>query len=636
MSNPVRTWVRRHLSVIGLGVAISVGGLIEPKALLGMELHFTDFAQLLRGIRSAPEGVTIVAIDDYSLQQAANSDLSSEKFLQQLGQWPWPRAVHGLVLQRLIDAGAAVVGFDLLFDTPSLHGSADDLTFAGALQGHKRKVVVGQQVLNSRGPVAGLSLLQTTPALSQTLEPSNFGLLNGAPDADGTIRRRPSDVAAEFRARPGAEVPAGMAEALLQKAKQQGLHNTIEDAGGRLLDPYGPSRTIPTIPIWEVLESTSYANLRRSGRFKDQIVLIGPTASVLQDLHETVFSGAEDMPGVEIHATELANRLENRGIVPIPPPPGWPVAMGVLVIGLGIAISRWERPLVRLGLMASLSGSLLLVGVLSVQQLDLSLPISSSAAALLLLGVVSSADATVRLQWQRRRLRQSLGRYLSPAVAAEIADQPNEAQDLLGGQLINVVILMSDIRGFTAFTKEMTERGDVRGLVERLNTYFSEVVDAIHLEEGTVDKFIGDATLAVFGAPVQRPDSVNAEAAVRAALSIHERLNKLNAQWAAEGEAQWDQVIALSYGWVVSGNIGSSVRMDYTVIGDAVNTASRLESIAKQCNASIVISDALAQQLEGKWPLRKLGDFAIRGQGNQHVYGLRIPPTENDNKKENC
>ena len=118
---------------------------------------------------------------------------------------------------------------------------------------------------------------------------------------------------------------------------------------------------------------------------------------------------------------------------------------------------------------------------------------------------------------------------------------------------------MSDIRGFTAFTNEMTERGDVRGLVERLNTYFSEVVDAIHLEEGTVDKFWRQLWPCL--EHQSEADSVNAEAAVRAALSIHERLNKLNAQWAAE-EEQWDQVIALSYGWVVSGNIGSSVRMD--------------------------------------------------------------------------
>ena len=628
--------MRRHLSVVGLGMAISVGGLIEPTALLGMEVHFTDFAQHLRGIRSAPEGITIVAIDDYSLQQAANVDLSREQTLQQLGQWPWPRAVHALVLQRLVDAGAAVVGIDLLFDTPSVHGPGDDLQFAKALRRYRDKVVLGQQALNSRGAVAGLSLLQTTPALRQSLHPDSFGLLNGEPDADGTIRRRPSDVAAELRARLGPAVPPGMAEALLKKTKRLDILNTSGDAGGRLLNPYGPPRTIPTIPIWEVLESKGFESLRRSRRLKDQIVLIGPTASVLQDLHETVFSGAEGMPGVEIHATELANRIDNRGIIPIPPPPGWPVAMGILVIVIGVAISRWERPLIRLGLMATLGGALLLLGLLSVRMLDVGLPVSSSAAALLLLGIVSSADATVRLQWQRRRLRQSLGRYLSPAVAAEIADQPNEANDLLGGQLINVVVLMSDIRGFTAFTKDMTERGDVRGLVQRLNTYFSEVVDAIHLEQGTVDKFIGDAVLAVFGAPVQRPDAVNAEAAVRAALSIHERLNRLNAQWEAEGQDQWNQVIALSYGWVVSGNIGSPVRMDYTVIGDAVNTASRLESIAKQCNESIVISDALAQQLEGKWPLRPLGDFAIRGQGSQDVYGLQIPETDSDNNSNNC
>ena len=116
----------------------------------------------------------------------------------------------------------------------------------------------------------------------------------------------------------------------------------------------------------------------------------------------------------------------------------------------------------------------------------------------------SSADATIKLQWQRRRLRLTLSRYLSPAVAAVIADQPEEADELLDGKLIDVVILMSDIRGFTAFTQAMTAQGNVKQLVDRLNTHFSEVVEAVHSEEGTVDKFIGDAVLAVFGAPLKK------------------------------------------------------------------------------------------------------------------------------------
>ena len=187
---------------------------------------------------------------------------------------------------------------------------------------------------------------------------------------------------------------------------------------------------------------------------------------------------------------------------------------------------------------------------------------------------------------------------------------------------MDVVIMMSDIRGFTAFTQEMTAQGKVKELVNRLNAYFSEVVDAVHAEEGTVDKFIGDAVLAVFGAPLQKSRNANVLAAVRTAVSLHKRLSQLNDEWSADGQRPWQQVVVLSYGWVVSGNIGSASRMDYTVIGDAVNTASRLETIAKDCNRSIVMSEAVAEQLPKDLPLLNLGTFALRGQGHQKVFAL--------------
>ena len=183
--------------------------------------------------------------------------------------------------------------------------------------------------------------------------------------------------------------------------------------------------------------------------------------------------------------------------------------------------------------------------------------------------------------------------------------------------------MMSDIRGFTAFTQEMTEQGKVKELVDRLNAYFSEVVDAVHAEEGTVDKFIGDAVLAVFGAPIQKSSSTNALAAVRTAIELQRRLAMLNHAWAAKGHSPWEQVVILSYGSVVSGNIGCASRMDYTVIGDAVNTASRLEGVAKQCGQSIVMSAAVAERLPGDWPLQDLGTFPIRGQREQRVFALQ-------------
>ena len=612
-------WIRRQAAVLILSGLVAIGGGLSSNRLSRLDLRFAGWVQETRGVRPVPGNLVIVAIDDFSLQQTANGDLSNDPLLRSLSQWPWPRSIHATVLNRLIDAGVSAVGFDLLFETPSSHGPDDDEEFAEALQRHRDQVVLGVQVLTSRGPVAGMALADLTPALKSSKTALRQGLLNGEPDADGVIRRRPGHASQRMRQQLGSAVPDGLSVALL---KLQDTSADLSTSPRDLLDPYGPPGTVPTLSIWEILEPKSYASLKASERLRNALVLVGPTANVFQDLHPAVFSGRQGMPGVELHATELANRLDNHSLRWVPEPPGWNLLMAAVVLVAGLSGGRYERPLTRLGSLLGASGLLIAGASVLIIWGGMLLPAVGLAGSLAITGIVSSADATVRLQWQRRRLRQTLGRYLSPAVAAEIADQPEEADGLLGGRLMDVVILMSDIRGFTAFTQAMTDQGKVKQLVNRLNQYFSEMVDAVHGEEGTVDKFIGDAVLAVFGAPLQKSRNANVLAAVRTAVNLQERLTQLNREWCSDGQKPWQQVIVLSYGWVVSGNIGCASRMDYTVIGDAVNTASRLEAIAKECNRSIVMSEAVAEQLPKDWPLFNLGTFAIRGQGKQKVFAL--------------
>jgi adenylate cyclase len=616
-------WLRRHATVLGLGVLISAAGLLLPQQVEHLERSLADVAQELRGRRPVPPGVVIVAIDDYSLQQANNADLSAQTELRQLQQWPWPRRSYAAVLERLFGAGARAVAFDLMFDQPSSHGPGDDASLASALRRHRPRVVLASQVLESRGAVAGLSLIPPQPQLLEAAGRQQLGLLNGFQDRDGTLRQRPDRYAQQLRQRLGRAVPPSLAMALLRSGDRPAQPERLPAPWQPLLDPYGPPRTIPTIPIWQVLDNRSYAELRASGELQNALVLIGPTAAVLQDLHHTVFAGAEGMPGVEVHATELANRLEGRALYVHAATPLWALLLGWMVVALALAAERWERPLTRLGVMAAVAAGLLLLSLLLVGQLGLGVRLLSLSLGVLSAGVVSSADATLRLQWQRRRLRRSLERYLSPAVADQIANQPEEADGLLGGQLTDVVVLMSDIRQFTAYTQEMTRQGRVPELVARLNRYFSRVVEILHLHGATVDKFIGDAALAVFGAPLQRGATTEVEAALAAAVDLQRALEQLNREWEEQGEAPWQQVVVLSYGTVISGNIGSSSRMDYTVIGDAVNTASRLEAIAKQCGEPIVLSAAVAELVSDRWSLRDIGTFAIRGQEAQRVYALQ-------------
>jgi len=620
---PISHWLRRHAAVLSLGVVIGAVGVMFPQQLNEWELAVTGLAQELRGRRAVPKGVVIVAIDDLSLQQAANADLSQQKDLQYLQRWPWPRSAYGMLLQRVFDAGARAVALDLMFDAPSSYGTGDDQRFASTLRQFSPRVVLGGQVLESRGAMNGVSLIQPLPVLMDAVGQQRLGLLNGFLDPDGTIRQRPNNYAQRLKHVLGEAVPPSLSVSLLKNAAIQPPQDRQPSGWQALLDPYGPPRTIPTIPIWTLLEDSSFQQLKTSGHLNNKLVLIGPTAAILQDLHHTVFAGSEGMPGVEVHATELANRLEGRVLTIAPNSKFWSLIVGAAVALMALGAERWDRPLTRLGVLGTIAIGLLLLNLALIGQLGVGLRLLSLSAGALAAGVISSTEATLRLQGQRRRLRRSLERYLSPAVAAQIADQPEEADGLLGGQLSDVVVMLSDIRSFTAFTQSMTQQGRVPELVERLNLYFSEVVSILHKHGATVDKFIGDATLAVFGAPLHRGAAVEAQSAIAAAIELQYALRTLNEHWIEQGEEPWRQVVALSYGTVISGNIGSSSRMDYTVIGDPVNTASRLEAIAKQTNQQIVLSEGLAALLEADWKLEDLGSFRIQGQEDQHVYALQ-------------
>lgn len=602
---------------------MGVAGWVWAGPLQSLELSLTGMAQEWRGPRRPRAPITIVAIDAFSLQQAANADLSGDPLLRQLQTWPWPRQVHATVLERLDRAGARAVAFDLLFDTPSARGLADDRALAAVLSRHRPRTVLAAQVFESAGSVAGLALSPPIPLLLQAAGPQALGLLNGPTERDGTIRRRPGDHARELRNQLPA-VPPGLGLALLRAGGAADRTPGPPAAAGwlPLLDPYGPAGTIPTLPIWELLEPRSYQALLASGRLRGQLVLVGPTAAVFQDLHRSPFSGSAGMPGVELHATELANRLEGRALWLWQPGRSWALGLAALALLAGLLAKRWERPLQRLAALGGVALGLALLATLLAGWLGVAPQLFSAAATVLLVAVLSSAEATTRLQWQRHRLRSALERYLSPAVAAEIADQPSEADGLLGGRSAEVVVMIADIRGFTARTRMMSEAGRAKELVRQLNTYFSAVVAAVHKEGGTVDKFIGDAALVVFGAPLNRGPAEEASAAFRAALDLQQRLEELNRRWRSEGVEPWQQVIVLHFGSVISGNVGSSSRMDYTVIGDAVNATSRLEGVAKSCDRPLVMSAAFAELLPSGVGLEPLGRFELRGFGATDVYGV--------------
>lgn len=618
------TWLRRYGVFVAWASACALGYGLFPDIYERWQLDLSSRTQELRGPRKPPSGVVIVGIDDYSLVQGQNADLSQDKELRRLANWPWPRAIYDRVLDRLFSAGARVVGFDLLFDAPSSHGTEDDAALAAALRRHSGRVVLGAQVFESRGRVGGLTLSSAMPFLSEAAGPRSSGLLNGLQDPDGYIRLRPSTYAEQLRTSGMLDVPAGLSSQLIAKGRLAEIPPLPIFSNWRpLVDPYGPPRTIPTIPIWEVLESGSFARLNEQGTFRDQVVLIGPTASVLQDIHRTAFAGAEGMPGVEIHAAEIANRLEGRALYI--PPTAWYVAplLGLGVLALGLASARAEKPQVRLGALALLAGAMVLVGLILLSSTGAGIGLLGISAVTFATGLVSAGDATVRLQWNRLRLRRMLERYLSPAVAAQIASQPEEADELLGGKVSEVVVFICDVRGFTQRSTQMSQEGKASQLVQQLNEYFAVVVDTLQRKGAIIDKYMGDAVLAVFGVPLNRGMAVEVQSALEAILELQDQMEALNQRWADQGKDPWEQVMILSAGPVISGNIGCASRMDYTVIGDTVNMASRLEGVAKQSGRDIILSRVVGENAAPDWALERVGEFEIRGQGAQEVFTMK-------------
>ena len=207
---------------------------------------------------------------------------------------------------------------------------------------------------------------------------------------------------------------------------------------------------------------------------------------------------------------------------------------------------------------------------------------------------------------EKRVVKKLFGRYVSKDVYQQLLSNPELAE--LGGKRREMTVLFSDIRGFTA----VTEKGDPEDLVAQLNDYFSRMVAIVFRHQGTVDKFVGDMVMALFGAPLDDP--AHAEHAAAAAIDMVRELGELNRKWVDEGRARLDIGIGINSGDMIAGNIGSSTIMSYTVIGDNVNLGSRLESLNKDYRTRIIISDATRARLSGKYDIRPLGDVVVKGK----------------------
>ena len=448
------------------------------------------------------------------------------------------------------------------------------------------------------------------PTLAKTAQAS--GYFNMFPDVDGTVRWVPMAIQCRDRYyQPVSlqslrfflgDVPASLSVTDIGvETISVGPYKLPTDEMGRLLVNYrGPGGTFPHYPITDIISGRC-----PPGTFKDKIVLVGATAVGIYDLRVTPFDSI--FPGIEIHANVLDNILQQDFLVR----PGWVAVLdlaAVVIIGLflGFILPRFS----------AIVGPLLGIGVTGVVTVANYIMFTRGlwinfTYPLLTMILVYSAVTVFRYvteEREKKKIKGAFSYYVNPSVVTEMLKNPDMLK--LGGDKRVMTVLFSDIRNFTT----ISERLEPEALVHLLNQYLTVMTDLVFKYDGLVDKYIGDAVMAVWGAPLIQPD--HALLACRSSLEMMKALEELRAKWAAEDPniPFIDIGIGLNSGPMVVGNMGSQTRFDYTVMGDAVNLASRLEGANKQYGTHIIIGEITYAQVNEVICCRELDSVTVKGK----------------------
>ena len=587
-----------------LALPLLIWLLLAPLCLLpGFQLldyRLFDLLSTLAPPAPAATPVVLVAIDEPSFAE--------------LGlQWPWPREKHAELIRHLAAAGAAVIALDIVFAEPSR--AAADQALADAI-GQRSQVILAADLVAAETPqVSQLIRVEPLPALlAAGAEP---GVSAVTLDRDGVLRKLPAD-------------QDGFALTALRAWQQtNNLPLTTAPDGPRLLQYFDPSRPYPAVSYYQALAPDQFLP---PGMLRNRIVLVGRAiksaadpAARQSDTFATpvTLTTGELMPGIGVHATILDNlRL---GLT-VRPAPGLLQPLGLaLVLAIATLLFRNWQPWsgavkAGLALLVLLGGSFAL---LRFAHLWLSPPLY--LAGVLLSYGSEGGRAFLRERRQRQRIKQAFGRYLSPVLVEQLAADP--AQLSLGGESRVMTIMFCDIRGFTTLSEQF--KTEPARLVQLMNRYFTAMTAIILHWQGTVDKYIGDCIMAFWNAPLSDPD--HARHACSAALEMVDRLRALNDELARESIAAGTDPISIEIGigintgLCVVGNIGGEQRFDYSVLGDAVNLASRLEGQCKTYGLGIVIGPetaAAAQDL----PVIELDLLAVKGkQVAERIFALLRP-----------
>jgi len=618
-SSPSMHWLGRHrLWVLGLicffwtGL-IFLGHFFPATPFLSTpwrgEQGFEDLLRKEGRKTAAPRDFVFLGLDQSTLElpPLAPEEIAGNRAFQLMTArpFPWSREVWALLLDRLFGAGARVVVFDLLFNPPN----DGDPEFHAALDRYRDKVVLGANFEfqeNKRQEITPNNTLIPPPQLLD----DRVGYVNFFPDSiDGKTRasiyRMTESQIEGVAPYPSEQVYESLASRALTKIGH--ANDVPRDFHGHMIRFTDPD-AFEARPLYEVFDPKFWhANYADGAFFKDKIVMVGPSAQVMHDVVDTPLSPSTLGPVVHLQAMAAAMGHEFLRPTPEKVELALVAAAGLVAWSL-VAFVR--KPLVCLGALVAITAAYLGMARLLYDQTGLLLLTVPALSALVPSGISSLGFEYFLERLEKLRTRRTLERYVSKNLVKEVLENPDSYYSTLRGARVPVTILFSDLIGFTT----LSEKADPEALVAQLNEHLTQMTSVVFSNGGTLDKFIGDAIMAVWGNVRSLGVAEDAKNCVRAALGMRRELKELNQKWRDQGRMGLGMGIGINQGEVIVGNIGSQERMDPTVIGDSVNLASRLEGLTRIYGVDILLGASAAELVRDEFHLRSVARVQVKGK----------------------
>jgi len=540
------------------------------------------FEDLLFSAKPIDGRVVVLAVDNESLQK--------------IGQWPWPREVFAKAIENLRDYAPKALAIDVLFAEPSRLGEDDDQSLADAFSSSKFPIILATEANN-----VFLSK-DSLPMADYFMEPLEMfygtsqiflGQVSIIVDKDGVVRKFPLEV----RGRQSGKIYKSLSyETVIQSGAEIPRANSL-NLVNRIVYA-APAGSVRTIPFWRLYENSS------GDMFKDKIIFLGATAPDLHDRRTVAYGREKDMPGVEIQANIANMILQGYRINPLAKSVNafWIILAALLPALFFIYFKRLRFALV----ISSLVGILHLVAVIILFQQGIAVNFINLTLAWIISIIGQFAYRYFVGEKEKHQLKDIFSRYVSKEVVKEIIDDPTKVH--LGGEEKKITVFFSDIRSFTTLSEKA---GPVK-LVHILNRYFTAMTEEILSQKGVLDKYIGDAIMAFWGAPIDDPDQV--DHALASSLAMLQKLKKLNKELEKEGIDPINIGIGLYTGPAVVGNMGSEMRLNYTAMGDTVNVASRLEGLNKEFKTNIIVGESVKNNAKENYAWKSLGSVQVKGR----------------------